>query len=191
MTYKPPSFDNFFALFEQPIGFDMDMALLHTRLRQLQQHFHPDKLNGDTAADGTHLQQHSAAQPNSALINHAYHILSNPDSRATYLLELAGQALDTNATISDLDFLDDAMDLRIRLEEATAAADLVLIQTLKTTVAARLNDFSARFQTAYRAQDWAAAIDTTQKLKFLVKLDKDISRAIDSLDTHDDDDLYV
>ena len=37
-------FDNFFALFEQPVQFDLSQQTLDQRLRLLQKRYHPDNI---------------------------------------------------------------------------------------------------------------------------------------------------
>lgn len=183
MSDNVPTFTNFFTLFKMPVAFDIDITKLNTRLRQLQGQFHPDKLNGD---------ENPSSKQNSAVINHAYDILLHPDSRANYLLELSGQQLNTDNSIADLDFLDDAMDMRMALDEAESTSDLSKISKLKSEVDKRIDTHSQRFTQAYTEQDWSTAMDATQKLKFLVKLEKDMDVAIDnSQQDTDDDDLYL
>lgn len=185
-------FDNFFALFEQPIQFDVSQSTLDQRLRLLQKRYHPDNIakNGDDMA--TAMQRSEQA---SALINHAYQTLSHPDSRAAYLLDMADQAQTLEHSIADLDFLDDAMTMRIDLDEAIDGQDRPALEQLHPQVTERLRRQSARFNQAYSEQDWPTAIDATQKLKFLVKLDADITSGLDDVasaaQSGDDDDLYV
>lgn len=185
-------FDNFFALFEQPVQFELIQNQLDQRLRQLQKHYHPDNVakNSIEANVAKSLQQ---AEQASAVINQAYQTLSRADSRAGYLLDMAGQAQTLENSIADLDFLEDAMDLRIDLDEAIDSKDKSTLQQLHLQIADRLSTQAMYFNQAYTSQDWQTAIDATQKLKFLVKLDADITIALDNLaDSHQtDDDLYV
>lgn len=183
MSDNVPTFANFFALFELPIAFEIDITKLNTRLRQLQSQFHPDKLTGN---------ENASSQQNSAVINHAYDILVNPDSRANYLLELSGEELNTDHSIADLDFLDDAMEMRMALDDAESSSDHATINTLKANAEQRIDNQSQRFKQAYSEQDWSEAKDATQKLKFLVKLKKDMDTTLDnSQQETDDDDLYL
>ena len=185
-------FDNFFALFEQPVQFELTQNQLDQRLRQLQKQYHPDNVakNSTEANVAKSLQQ---AEQASAIINQAYQTLSRADSRAGYLLDMAGQAQTLENSIADLDFLEDAMDLRIDLDEAIDSKDKSTLQQLHPQIADRLSTQAMYFNQAYTSQDWQTAIDATQKLKFLVKLDADITIALDNLaDSHQtDDDLYV
>ena len=187
-------FDNFFALFEQPVQFAVNQERLDQQLRLLQKRYHPDNLVADTknAADSAQAKQQS--EQASALINQAYQTLRDPDSRASYLLDIAGQAQNLEHSIADLDFLEDAMQMRMDLDDAIEGKELAVLKQLNPQITVRLNKQSERFDSAYQSQDWQTAIDATQKLKFLVKLDADVTTGLDevaSAEHLDDDDLYV
>ena len=188
-------FDNFFALFEQPVQFAVNQEHLDQQMRLLQKRYHPDNLsvaNAKIAADSAQAKQQS--EQASALINQAYQTLSVPDSRASYLLDITGQAQNLEHSIADLDFLEDAMEMRIDLDDAIGDKDIATLKQLHPHITERLAKQSERFNTAYQSQDWQTAIDATQKLKFLVKLDADVTTGLDtvaSTEHSDDDDLYV
>lgn len=193
MTDMTPEaqFDNFFALFEQPVQFEIHQERLDQHLRLLQKHYHPDNV-AKNLADTAQAQQHS--EQASALINQAYQTLSAPDSRASYLLEIAGQAQNVEHSIADLEFLEDAMQMRMDLDDAITDKDRLVLQQLHPQIVERLTKQSDRFSNAYKSKDWQTAIDATQKLKFLVKLNADVTTGLDEVATAhqaDDDDLYV
>lgn len=186
-----PQFDNFFALFEQPVQFDVVQDSLDQRLRLLQKRYHPDNVAKDVTNTAKAQQQSEQA---SALINQGYQTLSAPDSRASYLLDMASQAQNLEHSIADLDFLEDAMEMRMDLDDAIGDKDIATLKQLHPQITERLTKQSESFKGAYETQDWQTAIDATQKLKFLVKLNADVVTAIDGISaaTHlDDDDLYV
>ncbi|WP_201584730.1 Fe-S protein assembly co-chaperone HscB [Psychrobacter sp. HII-4] len=188
-------FDNFFALFEQPAQFEIDQARLDQQLRLLQKRYHPDNLMVDSTKDVTSVTEaKQQSEQASALINQAYQTLKTPDSRAGYLLEMANQAHNLEHSIADLDFLEDAMQMRIDLDEAIEDKDRTTLAQLQPQITTRLSKQSERFSSAYQKQDWQTAIDATQKLKFLVKLNADVTTGLDevaSTEHSDDDDLYV
>ena len=188
-------FDNFFALFEQPAQFEIDQARLDQQLRLLQKRYHPDNLMVDSTKDVTSVTEaKQQSEKASALINQAYQTLKAPDSRAGYLLEMANQAHNLEHSIADLDFLEDAMQMRIDLDEAIEDKDRTTLAQLQPQITTRLSKQSERFSSAYQKQDWQTAIDATQKLKFLVKLNADVTTGLDevaSAEHSDDDDLYV
>ena len=139
-------------------------------------------------------QAQQQSEQTSALINQAYQTLSAPDSRASYLLDLAGQAQNVEHSIADLDFLEDAMQMRIELDDAIEGKDRQTLAQLHPQIVERLSKQSKRFEDAYETKDWQTAIDATQKLKFLVKLNADVTTGLDEVATSehsDDDDLYV
>lgn len=184
-------FDNFFALFEQPVQFEIHQERLDQQLRLLQKRYHPDNV-AKNLTDTAQAQQQS--EQTSALINQAYQTLSAPDSRASYLLDLAGQAQNVEHSIADLDFLEDAMQMRIELDDAIEGKDRQTLAQLHPQIVERLSKQSKRFEDAYETKDWQTAIDATQKLKFLVKLNADVTTGLDEVATSehsDDDDLYV
>ncbi|WP_288996713.1 Fe-S protein assembly co-chaperone HscB [uncultured Psychrobacter sp.] len=188
-------FDNFFALFEQPAQFEIDQARLDQQLRLLQKRYHPDNLMVDSTKNVTSVTEaKQQSEQASALINQAYQTLKAPDSRAGYLLEMANQAHNLEHSIADLDFLEDAMQMRIDLDEAIEDKDRTTLAQLQPQITTRLSKQSERFSSAYQKQDWQTAIDATQKLKFLVKLNADVTTGLDevaSAEHSDDDDLYV
>ena len=187
-------FDNFFALFEQPVQFAVDQERLDQQLRLLQKRYHPDNLVADSKNVADSAQAKQQSEQASALINQAYQTLRDPDSRASYLLDIAGQAQNLEHSIADLDFLEDAMQMRMDLDDAIEGKELAALKQLHPQITERLNKQSERFDSAYQSQDWQTAIDATQKLKFLVKLDADVTTGLDevaSAEHLNDDDLYV
>lgn len=189
--HSEAQFDNFFALFEQPLQFNVSQSHLDQRLRALQKRYHPDNVSQDMSDS---VQAKYDSEQASAMINKAYQTLRSPDTRAAYLLDTAGQAASVETSIADLDFLDDAMDMRIALDEAINTHNLSALHVLRPQIASRLETQADKFNTAYEQQQWLTAVDATQKLKFLVKLDADLISAIDDASKgseSDDDDLYV
>ena len=187
-------FDNFFALFEQPVQFAVNQERLDQQLRLLQKRYHPDNLVADSKNVADSAQAKQQSEQASALINQAYQTLRDPDSRASYLLDIAGQAQNLERSIADLDFLEDAMQMRMDLDDAIEGKELAVLKQLNPQITVRLNKQSERFDSAYQSQDWQTAIDATQKLKFLVKLDADVTTGLDevaSAEHLNDDDLYV
>ena len=187
-------FDNFFSLFEQPLQFAVNQERLDQQLRLLQKRYHPDNLVADSKNVADSAQAKQQSEQASALINQAYQTLRDPDSRASYLLDIAGQAQNLEHSISDLDFLEDAMQMRMDLDDAIEGKELAVLKQLNPQITVRLNKQSERFDSAYQSQDWQTAIDATQKLKFLVKLDADVTTGLDevaSAEHLNDDDLYV
>lgn len=109
---------NYFELFGLPVTFDLDVADLAARYRELQRRFHPDRFASSPEPD-RRLSLQLTAQ-----INAAFQALKDPVARARYLLGLQG--VDTGEdtdTAMDTAFLMEQMELRESLAEARDAAD--------------------------------------------------------------------
>lgn len=183
------SADNFFQLFELAVDFDVDIDILNHQRNQLQKRYHPDIQA--TAENPLNQQQ---IEQTSALINHAYQTLHDIDSRAEHLLSLHGQTINANKTIADVDFLDNAMNIRIQLDDALDNQDNPALLALKTELQVLVDTQAATFKQNYVQQHWDKATDCIQKLKFLVKIDKSIQQGVDEIaqsQNNNDDDLYV
>src|SRR5665811_196298 len=108
-----------FELFDVPMQFAQDRAVLDARWKELQREAHPDKF----VAQGVAAQR--VAMQWSVRINEAYQRLKDPLKRASYLCELHGAAVNAeNNTAMPPDFLMQQMDWREALDDVHSLADL-------------------------------------------------------------------
>ena len=129
---------SYFELFDLPATFDLDVADLAARYRELQRRFHPDRF-----ASASEPQRRLSLQL-TAQINAAFQTLKDPVARARYLLGLQGADTgeDTD-TAMDTAFLMEQMELRESLAEVREAADRhARLETLRLRVD---EEFAARF----------------------------------------------
>lgn len=164
---------NYFELFGLPTEPLLDQALLATRYRERQQQHHPDRSELDSGE----------ALRLSTLVNQAYDSLRLPDRRAVHLLELHHQARGLEQSIHDMDFLQQALELREQLDEASSPAELV---SLRGELQQWLDALSNEFQLDWVAQDWIEARDTARKLSFIQKVLGDLDRIDDRFDDLDE-----
>lgn len=103
---------NYFELFGLPVSFEIDTKALTERYRDLQRALHPDRFAN--ASD----QERRLSLQQAAQVNSGYETLRDPLARARYLLTLQGVAHDDeSSTISDIEFLEEQMELREQLAE--------------------------------------------------------------------------
>ncbi|MFZ3193329.1 MAG: Fe-S protein assembly co-chaperone HscB [Moraxellaceae bacterium] len=164
------NFFEFFGLKTDPV---LDQAALAARYRERQQQYHPD-VGGFDAAEALQL---------STLVNQAYDTLRLPDRRAAHLLALHGQAHGLEQSIHDMDFLQNAIELREQLDEVRSAIELV---SLRLELQQWLEALCREFQIDWMEQDWAEARDTARKLAFIQKVLADLDRIEDRFDDLDD-----
>ena len=169
--------NNPFALFDLPVAFQVDSALLNERYLALQKSLHPDNFSATSA------QEQRLAIQKSAEINDALRILKDPIARADSII-----ALNTGETENpeeksnnDIDFLMQQMEWRETLENIENRQDTDEL----TAFAQEINQFRhailSELSTALNAQQWDIARAITDKLRFIKKLQTEIERVEETL----------
>jgi molecular chaperone HscB len=169
--------DDDFTLFGLAPRQALDRAELDARRRELQAQVHPDRF----AAEGASAQR--LAMQWAVRVNEAYQRLKHPLSRAAYLCELRGVAIDAQRnTAMPAAFLMQQMEWREALDEA---ADGAAVARLDADVArderAMLEELATVLDTR---GDTAAAAAQVRALMFVARLRQDIERRLDTLDAH-------
>ena len=160
---------DYFQLFDLTPAYELDVAALQPRYRELQKQFHPDRF----AAEPAEVQR--AAVQKAADINTAFATLQDPVLRARHLLVLAGHPVNIeSATVSDADFLMAQMELREQLEEAD---ELAVLAGLREEAEDWLGNLGREFAIDYREQDWIEASDTVRKMQFMSRFLDEVSDA--------------
>lgn len=164
---------NYFELFGLPVTYDVDVADLARRYRELQRRFHPDRF-----ASATETERRLSLQM-TAQLNAAYQTLRDVVARSRYLLSLQG--IDTGEetdTAMDAGFLMEQMELRESLDEARNASDRserlgALRQQVDDLFEARSADLRGYFS---QATDEARrkARNLVREMQFLQKLAHEI-----------------
>jgi len=166
--------DNFFSIFQLPINYRLDFAVLDDRYRDLQRSVHPDKHVGASDQDKRLSMQWAT------VINEGYTTLKSPLKRAIYLLKLQDREIEHNPSLPG-DFLMAQIELREELEEIVEDADGL----------ARLEEFKGKIESVLKTleSDFAAQIDaqlveaeqTTYKMQFMHKLYTEANRLEEKL----------
>ena len=170
---------NFFALFDLPVSFEVDLAELSTRYRDAKRAVHPDKFANASEAD-RRLSVQMAAR-----INEAYRALKDPLLRGRYLLELKGVDLNDADTAFDGAFLMEQMELRERLEGVKSSTDpYQQLQTIADDIAshakALVGQLGALLAEA-STESLQQARDVTRKLQFFHRLNEEVESLEDEL----------
>lgn len=157
---------DYFQLFSLPRAFELDVAELLPRYRELQRQFHPDR----SAAEPADVQRVAVQQ--AADINAAFAALKEPVARARHLLALAGHPVNIeSATVSDTDFLMAQMEMREQLEEAGTQEQLA---GLREEAQEWLDNLGREFAIDYREADWSEAADTVRKMQFILRFIEEV-----------------
>ena len=169
---------NYFALFNLPEQFAIDLNLLESNYRAIQSASHPDRFVTCTSAEKLQSMQ------TATLANEAYLTLKNPANRAKYLLALQGiDAIDEKNTQMPADFLMQQMEWREAMEDAKAAKNMGDLEQLLTEMQLDAKNLQANLTDLIDAQkDYKAATDAARKLIFIDKVCADIHKAIEHLE---------
>lgn len=169
--------NNPFALFDLPVAFQVDSALLNERYLALQKSLHPDNFSATSA------QEQRLAIQKSAEINDALRILKDPITRADSII-----AINTGETENpeeksnkDIDFLMQQMEWRETLENIENRKDTDELTAFTKEIDQIRHAILSELSTALDAQQWNIARAITDKLRFIKKLQAEIERVEETL----------
>jgi molecular chaperone HscB len=169
---------NYFELFEIPVSYDVDLAEVQHRYRELQKAVHPDKYANAGSQERRISMQHTS------LINQALHTLKHPVERAMYLLQLKGVDFTMdNETTMDAAFLVEQMEMREKLESVHEHNDpLAELDSMSADVNSRMNTMADDFKHAYESGELEDAREVVRKLQFLYKAKQEIEEVAASIE---------
>ncbi|XP_057506767.1 iron-sulfur cluster co-chaperone protein HscB homolog isoform X2 [Actinidia eriantha] len=130
---------DFFQIFGLEKKYQIEVENLEGKYKNWQKILHPDIVHSKSKKE----KEYAAEQ--SARVIDAYRTLTNPLSRATYILKLEGEDADEEKTISEPELLTEIMETREAVEEAADSQALsqilaqVLIPALCTLYARKTN----------------------------------------------------
>ncbi|MCY1522822.1 Co-chaperone protein HscB [compost metagenome] len=120
---------NYFEFYELPVSFHPDERLIKDKFYALSKKFHPDfYVNEDQEKQDEVLNL-------STLNNKAFQVLSDPQKRLHYVLELEGELKEGESYILPQDFLMDMMEINEAIMEQSFSPDVSAIEALKLQVA--------------------------------------------------------
>ena len=154
---------NYFEIFGLPIDYLIDLDLLADRFIELQKEVHPDRF-----AAGTEQEKRLSMQW-ATMLNTASTTLKSPLSRAIYLLELKGVALEQNPTLTPA-FLMEQIELREALEDIeTGDGNLEQLDAFKADVNKVMKKSEVGFGESIDTNP-DAATQHVYELQFMTKL---------------------
>ncbi len=162
---------NHFELFGLPVQFDIDIASIAERYRELQRATHPDQF-----ATGTEQEQRIAVEQ-AALVNDAYQTLKSPLKRAQYLLELNGTPLDDTDTRMEPMFLMQQMEMREALENVPNVDDpFSVLDKSRGELKVELDRVSREAAEQLDGEgQLTAARESVKKMQFLYKVQQEMN----------------
>lgn len=169
--------NNPFALFDLPVAFQVDAALLNERYLALQKSLHPDNFSAASA------QEQRLAIQKSAEINDALRILKDPIARADSIIALnTGERENLEEKSNkDIGFLMQQMEWRETLENIENRKDTNELTAFTKEIDQIRHAILSELSTALAEQQWDIARAITDKLRFIKKLQAEIERVEETL----------
>ena len=169
--------NNPFALFDLPVTFQVDSALLNERYLALQKSLHPDNFSAASA------QEQRLAIQKSAEINDALRILKDPIARADSIIALntGEQENPEEKSNKDIGFLMQQMEWRETLENIENRKDTDELTAFAQEINQIRHAILSELSTALDTQQWDIAQAITDKLRFIKKLQTEIERVEETL----------
>lgn len=137
---------NYFELYELPLSFDLDAAILRKKFYELSKRFHPDFYVNESQEKQDEILELSTQN------NKAYQVLSDPLKRVEYILSLYNMLADGDKHVLPQSFLMEMMDVNEALMEMEFEADEQKLAELKQQIDEmeqalfeELNQYTAQF----------------------------------------------
>jgi len=170
---------NYFELFDLPVGCELDASKLRQSFMELQRQYHPDRYAAAPDAERRRVVQIAAH------VNGAHQTLQVPLKRAEYCLQLAGYNTDAE-TDSKMDpmFLMQQMELRESLEDVTAAAKPYdALDAVRSEIDELTQSIAKQASDSLQEERYDQARERVRRWQFLEKL----SAEADSIEARLDD----
>ncbi|MDH5547626.1 MAG: Fe-S protein assembly co-chaperone HscB [Gammaproteobacteria bacterium] len=161
---------NYFELFDIPVGFELDLSMLRRKYQELQKVTHPDRYASASE------QERLLSVQKAALINDAFTTLKHPLSRAKYLLQLHGVNYDDEKnTIADGAFLMQQMELREAIASIPGTKDpygaaAQVIEEIEKHMRGLYGFLQREFEVLIPGAPVEEMLDAIRKLQFFEKL---------------------
>jgi molecular chaperone HscB len=158
--------NDFFAIFNLPVAYRIDMEALRGEYLVLQQQYHPDRHVNESVAVQQQVVEFAAT------VNQAYGVLKSPIKRAQYLLELSGLEADNSGeTTADRELLLEQIRLRERMAELSEDADpMAELTEMEQNVTSDMEALEQEFESLYSVGNFLQARQTLVKIQFYSRL---------------------
>ncbi len=167
---------NYFALFQLPERFSIDLPKLDETYRIIQKQVHPDRF-----VTATEMEKRTAMQW-ATMINDAYHVLRHPLRRGIYLCALHGHDVQKDTSILDSEFLTLQLEWRETLQKIKQTGNQQELDTLTKQHANLSQQQMQKIERLLDQHQFETAVQEVKKMMFFDKLGEEISQTINELD---------
>jgi molecular chaperone HscB len=172
---------NYFDFYEIPVSFSPDTVLVKKKFYEFSKKYHPDFYINESE------ERQAEVLELSTINNKAYQVLSDPQKRLPYILELKGQLAEGEHYVLPQDFLMDMMEINEALMDLQFDPDAEKLAAVKVDVAAvdaglqlEISALTDSFETKSEAEQAIllnAIKDLYYRSKYLVRIKESIDKA--------------
>lgn len=170
---------DYFAFYELPVSFNPDTALVKQKFYAMSKKYHPDFYINESEEKQAEVLELSTVN------NKAYQVLTDPQKRLNYILELKGKVAEGEHYVLPQNFLMEMMDVNEALMDLQFDPDAKRLATLKNEVEAiekGINDEILALTTAFDTQDELTQDQLLDSIKDLYYRNKYLLRIRESID---------
>jgi molecular chaperone HscB len=160
MQIEKPNTSNYFAFYELPVAFAIDEPVLKQLYLNKSKIYHPDFYSDN-------IEDQAIAIATSSFNNNAFKTLSNPISRAQYIVDLQADLNEQTVQLPN-DFLMEMMDLNEALETEEAS----IPEALQKQIGSYKQEVFDQIQAHALAQDWVNTQMALLKWRYLERLEQ-------------------
>lgn len=159
---RASSTSNYFEIIGVDCAYDLSLAEISKKYKNLQSQLHPDKFGNKTEEEKVISEEYSA------LINKAYSTLINPLERGLYMLKLNGFSIEEDSKEMDKVFL---MEIMERNEEIENEKDADKLRQLNIKNKETIDSLIREVQEAFEKKDVKKAKNILTKMKYYYTID--------------------
>nr|XP_009759511.1 PREDICTED: iron-sulfur cluster co-chaperone protein HscB, mitochondrial isoform X1 [Nicotiana sylvestris] len=167
---------DYFHIFGLEKKYGIEGENLERKYKDWQRKLHPDLVHTKSEKE----REYAAAQ--SARVIDAYRTLTDPLSRAIYILKLEGVHVDEEERIDDLELLAEIMELRETVEEAANTQALKQIQGelyfIGLQIQGKFEQSSISFANALQKRKYEEAVAATQRMTYYKRANEEIVKKL-------------
>lgn len=173
---------DYFEFYSLPVGFNPDLAAIKRQFYKFSKQYHPDFYINESE------EQQAEVLELSTLNNKAYQILSDPQRRLSYILELKGVLEEGENYVLPQNFLMEMMDVNEALMDLQFDPDPARLASLKDEVALiengimdEISELTSSFETQDRTKQQESLLavkDLYYRNKYLLRINESINKAM-------------
>ncbi|KAM7465493.1 hypothetical protein LguiB_013055 [Lonicera macranthoides] len=160
---------NYFQIFGWEKKYEIPNENLEGKYKDWQKKLHPDLVHSKSE------RERAYAAEQSARVIDAYRTLSNPLSRAIYIMRLEGVEVDEEQTVSEPELLAEIMEIREAVEEA---ADTQTLNNIHAQMEDKLRHWSNSFANAFQRQQYEEALTCIQRMTYYQRVNEEIVKKL-------------